>query len=143
MSRIYRTSDIIKIEVDGLKIGVSPLTFDQKMIAQALVMNGDVTSAMKGAAYAVKCALKSIEGLTDADGQEYALSFNNNMLSDECWDDIQNIEQATKLTLVSLNLLAGMPKEFTDPNNGKRLEGVSIIKTEGSKAKKTQRTPGP
>lgn len=136
MSRIYKTTDIIKVQVDGLKIGVSPLTFEQKMTAQAMVMGGDVTSAMKGAAYAVRCSLKKIEGLEDADGNPYELNIENNMLTDDCWNDLQNLEQSTKLTLISLNLLQGIPKEFADPNTGKRLEGVSIIKSEGNKPKK-------
>ena len=136
MTKIYRTSDVIRLKVDGLKIGVSPLTFDQKMEVQAEILKGDAQSAMRGAALAVKFALKELQGLKTSDNKDYALEREDNKLTDECWDDLCNISEGSKLTLVCLNLINGVPKDFVDPNTGEKLEGVSLVRQESSRKKK-------
>jgi isopentenyl diphosphate isomerase/L-lactate dehydrogenase-like FMN-dependent dehydrogenase len=136
VNRIYRTSDVIELEVDGLKIGISPLTFEQKMEIQGQMLTGNAMDAMKAAALAVKYSLKKIEGLETEDGSAYQLSFESNRISDACWDELQNISQSGKLTTVCLNLLNSIPEDFTDPATGKKIPGVSRIKRENKDAKK-------
>lgn len=136
MSKIYRTSDIIPLNIDGLKIGVSPLTFEQKMEIQAQMLSGKPTDAMKAAAFAVKYALKKLDGIEDSNGNPYELQFENGRITDQCWDDLQNMAQSQKLTMVCLNLLSSVPDEFTDPATGKKIEGVKRLDKEKSSAKK-------
>jgi hypothetical protein len=45
------------------------------------------------------------------------------------------MEQSQLLITVCLNLINGVPSEFVDPNTGKPLSGVSVIK-DNTKAKK-------
>lgn len=136
MAKIYRTTDVIKLEIGGLVIGISPLSFEQKMNVQAEILKGDALGPMKGASLAVKYALKSIEGVEDQDGNPYELQFENGIVSDSCWDDLQNISQGSVLTMACLNLLDKVPSEFIDPNTGKKLEGVKILKETSSSKKK-------
>jgi hypothetical protein len=136
MTKIYRTSDIIPLKVDGLRIGISPLTFDQKMEVQAEILKGDAQGAMRGAALAVRCAVKELSGIKTTSGDEYELSFEDGMLSQDCWDDLCNIAEGSKLTMVCLNLINGVPKDFIDPNTGEKIEGVSVIQQESSRSKK-------
>lgn len=135
MAKIYRTTDIIPLNIDGLVVNISPLTFEQKMDIQAEILKGSPQSAMSAAALAVKSSVKSISGVENQDGSPYEVALVNNKLSDECWNDLQNIEQAQKLIMVCLNLINGIPKDFSDPNTGKPLQGVSIVKDQ-SKGKK-------
>jgi hypothetical protein len=135
MAKIYRATDIIPLEIDGLVVNISPLTFEQKMDIQSEILKGDAQSAMRAAARAVKSAVKSIQGIENQDGSEYKLQMENGKLTDTCWDDLQNIEQAQKLIMVCLSLISGIPKEFVDSNTGKPIQGVSLIQDK-SKAKK-------
>ena len=105
------------------------------MDVQALVLEGTAMSAMKGAALALKYSLKEIKGLESEEG-EYQLEVENNMVTDNCIDDLFNIEQGTKLTLVALNLLQGIPESFINPENGEPIKGVKILKGKSSGKKK-------
>jgi len=138
--RIYSTEDRIKIKVDGLVFEISPLSFNQKMEIQAEIINGEIKGdplgAMKGAALAVKYAVKSITGLKNSEGKDYEFGFDDKGLTDESVDDLFNMEQGQKLTLVCLNLLAAIPKEFVDPSTGEAIEGVSLVKKGKTPAKK-------
>lgn len=133
MGKIYRVSDRIKVKVDGLVVEISPLTFEQKINVQAEVLKGDPMSAMRGAALAVKYALKGLSGLTCPDGSEYELEFAGGALTDQCLDDLFNLKESEKLALISLNLLQSVPSAFVDPNTGEKIEGVSIVKESGGK----------
>jgi hypothetical protein len=136
MSKIYRTSDTVALNLDGLVVKISPLSYKQKMDVQAEILTGDTRGAMNAAALAVKYALKDIQGLEDSEGNPYQLKFENGKVADECWDDLQNIKEGQKLIMVCLNLMNSVPKDFVDPNTGKKLEGVSLIKSEAPKPKK-------
>lgn len=135
MARIYKTTDIIPIKIDGLVINVSPLTFEQKMQIQTEVLKGSAQSAMRAAKLACQSAIKDISGIEDVDGSKYMIELKDGKLTDECWDDLQNIEQTQKMITVCLGLINGVPREFTNPETGEKLEGVSLIK-EATKAKK-------
>lgn len=136
MAKIYRRDSRISLNIDGLAVKISPLTFHQKMEVQDLVLEGTAMSAMKGAALALRYSLKDIKGLKDDDGDDYHLEVENDMVSEECIDDLFNIEQGTKLTLIALNLLQGVPQSFVDPNTGEPIEGVKVLKRAASGKKK-------
>lgn len=136
MSKIYRTTDVIPVKVDSLVVGISPLTFEQKMQVQSQVLKGGTDAAMRGAKLALQSAIKSIKGLEDASGKAYEIDIKDGKLTDECWEDLQNIEETPKLITVCLALINGVPKEFVDPETKKKIPGVSFITAEDSKQKK-------
>lgn len=134
MARIYKTSDRIKVKVDGLVFIISPLSFDQKAEIQALAASGDLYKGLQAAKLAVKYAVKDVEGLKDGEG-EYQPQLQDNILDDQSLDDIFNLEQNEKLAFACLNLLQSIPKEFMDPHTGNKLEGVSFVKESSGKKK--------
>ena len=90
----------------------------------------------ESAAEALKCAIKGVEGLTLSDGKDYSLEFDDNKeLTDECLDDLLNLEVAGELTTISVSLLNGVPKEFVNPNTGEKLDGVEYVDKGGSTKK--------
>lgn len=139
MAKIYRTSDRIKINVEGLVVHISPLTYQKKAEMQALILQG---KPMDAAVLALKSSIKDVEGLEDMSGSDYELDFVENELSDHCIDDLLNIAQGTTLNLVAIELLNGVPDEFTDPNTGQKLAGVEFVKEEKSAGKKSRRKAG-
>lgn len=136
MAKIYRTSDIIPINIDGLTIHVSPLTFEQKMNVQSELLKGGAAAAMKAAALACRYAIKKINGIETLDGETYSVAVENGVLTEECWNDLQNVEQSQKMITVCLGLINGIPKDFVDPSTGETLKGVSIVKETTKKSKK-------
>ena len=130
MSTIYRLKDKIKVKIDDLKIKVSPLSYSQKMEVQdemtKAVVEKDMKYAMSGTIKAIKYSLKSIKGLTTPDGEEYELEFENNQVTDECIDDLLNIQYSQKLAAVCTSLVSGIGQEIVDPSTGEVMEGISF-----------------
>jgi hypothetical protein len=132
MARIYRTTDKIPVKIDDILIKISPLTVDHKAEIQSILLTAqlkkDVAGLIKGNKLAMKYAVKSMEGVEDSDGNAYKLEFDeNNNLTDQCLDDLFNLEVTNKIVMVCANLLKKIPDEFTD-TDGNKLEGVEIIK---------------
>jgi hypothetical protein len=130
MAKIYRTSDRIKIQIDDVVVTISPLSYHQKMDAQSDIANGqlkkDFNLMNSGIIKSLKYAIKDVKGLVDAKGKPYKLEFIDGVLSEQCVDDIFNIELHKKLTMVCAALMSGVPSEFTD-QDGNKIEGVEII----------------
>lgn len=145
MAKIYRTSDRIKIKVggdDGIILTVSPLNQHQKTeIQQHLIksqITKDPTSATLGVTLALKYAVKAIEGIEDMDGNKYQLALQDGMLTDDCVQDLLNMELIGPVMMVCSALSNGVPKKFMNSITGKELPDVEIIKAESEK--KTQPT---
>ena len=130
MGKIYRRSDRIRIKIDDMVVTISPLSLDQKTEIQDLIARGKVTSNYKmvteGITLAVKYSVKKIENLFDYDDHEYKVEIENDRLTDECVNDLFNIELHKKLTMICTSLLSSIPSEFLDIN-GQKLEGVEIL----------------
>ena len=127
MSVVYRTSDRLKVKVGGLVFKISPLSKYQKEKIQTLSIENKL---MESAAEAIKCAIKGVDGLTTMNGDDYDLEFDDNKeLTDASVDDLMNLGEISELATVCASLLNGIPKEFIDPYTGKKLKGVSWIKS--------------
>ncbi len=140
MARIYKRSDRIVVQIDDVTVKLAPLSLDQKTeIQQALLMakaKGDLKELTKAIVLAVKYSLKDIRGVQDEDG-EYKLRMDGDVVADDCLEEIMNLDMHKKLTMVTMSMLAGVPKVFTDEEN-KAIEGVEILnQPEGSPAGKT------
>ena len=126
--KVYKTTDKIKITVDDLTVEISPLTYEVKSEIQANILNGGQMGIVNAAKSAIKHGLKSITGLENPDGTPYVLEFENGALTESCVDDILNIDEDDKLSLVCTSLLNGIPKDFVDPQTGKKIKGIHIEK---------------
>lgn len=94
--------------------------------------NGDLNAAMDAVSNSIKYSLKEIHGVTveDEEGNEtpYKLSFEDNGdLTDECIDDLLNMEESNKINAICSSLIGGVPTGTIKDNNGNPMEGVSII----------------
>lgn len=134
MSIVYRKSDRITLKVHDLTVKVAPLTFAEKAEINGLIGSAaDPNGAMKGSLLAVKCAVKDIKGLTLPDGSPYKLEFENDKLTDECVDDLTNIQGGSELFIACLNLISGVPQDFINPVTGQKLEGIEVVKEKAAK----------
>lgn len=128
MAIIHRKSDRIKVKIEDITLVVSPLSQHDKNTIQSLLVSGKVDSIMNGATMALKCAIKDIGGVTH-NNEQYRLEFDDNKhITDDCLDDLMNLEMHDKISSVCLALLGGIPKEFLNAETGEVLEGVRIIK---------------
>lgn len=132
MARIYKRSDRIKVKIDEVTVTIAPLSLDQKTEAQSLMalgkINRDYNLITKGIISLIKSAVKSIDGLENADGSKYQLTFNGDLLSDESIDDLFNIELHKKLVMVCSSLVVSIPTQFVD-ETGQPIEGVTLLDT--------------
>jgi hypothetical protein len=135
MARIYKRSDRVTIKIDDVLIKVAPLSLDQKAeVQQAMLLGkskGNIREATRAMSLAVKYGVKSMEGLVDSDNKPYELQFDGENLSDECVEDLFNLEITDKLVMVCINLVNKVPNDFTDAQ-GNKLEGVELVKTKTS-----------
>lgn len=134
--KIYKTSDRIKVKIDDISIKIAPLSYETKCEIQANLINGDTLGIVKAAKLSIQHGVKEIEGVENADGSAYELQFENGALTEECVDDLLNIDQDNKLSFVCTKLLEGIPTSFVDPQTGKKIEGISIEKPAVSRKKK-------
>jgi hypothetical protein len=133
MAIVYRTSDRLRVKVGELVVVIGPLNRYQKAKVQSLIVEDKMYDS---AAEALKGSIKGIEGLETVDGGQYQLQFDDNKeLTDECLDDLLNLDVAGELTVMAVSLLNGIPKEFTNPATGKKLKGVEYVE-EGESTKK-------
>lgn len=140
MARIYKRSDRIAVKIDEITVKLAPLSLDQKSEIQQLMLTGrtkaDLKLLTKGIALSIKYGLKSVEGIEDSDGNPYKLSLDSNdQLTDECVDELMNLELSKKLSLVCAGLVNGVPKDFTD-ENGNPIEGIEVVKPSKVEASK-------
>lgn len=123
---VYSTDDIIEVNVEGLTVSVSPLTYKQKNEIQNLFLNRE---ALEGAILAMRYAIKDIKGLKSRDGKDFKLKTKNNQLDDKTVDMLLNSPVGTKINLVCVSLLNGIPDQFLHPETGQPLDGVSYVES--------------
>ena len=138
---IYRKDDKVSVKIDDIEIKISPLTHAQKSELQSHMMkavNGDMNEAMISVQKSLKFAVKDIKGVFFMDGndkREYALSFEDGQLTDECIDELLNLPISNKISSVCSALLQGVPDKIVD-KDGKEIEGIKILSGGGKKPKK-------
>ena len=139
MAILLRKKDRITILIEGINLKFAPLSFAAKMEINDVLVNADETdlaASMKASKIAIAHAVKEMEGIETLDGEKYALEFEGDKLSEECVDDLLNLEICPKLMVACTSLLGGIPSEIVDPSTGKALEGVEIKMPKKRKAKK-------
>lgn len=139
MSIIYRTTDRIPIKIHDITVKISPLSMQQKNEILALMIEGqkanDMVKLSQATMLALRFSLKSVEGIQDAEGNEYNLEFENGILTEQCTDDMLNMNQSAALTQVCAAIINGVPSQFVD-GKGQPLEGVSFVQDTKKKSKK-------
>lgn len=128
MAKILRTSDRIHVQIDDVRVSISPLSFHQKAEVQSMLSLQ--SGYLKAAFAAIKYSVKAVSGIEVGDGEKYELEFEEGgkALSDQCVDDLLNMESSAKLLTVCASMMAGIPSAGFADAEGKPLEGVSIVK---------------
>ncbi len=135
MIKVYKKTDRIKVNIDGLTFSIAPLTLKQKKEIQSHLykasVENDLVSAQDASVMSLKYSVKNVKGLYDLNEEEYQLQFDENgNLSDESIDDLLNIEQNTKLAVVWNSLVNGVSHEIIDPMTEKPMKGISFGESE-------------
>ena len=133
--KVYSLKDRITVDIDGVSFKLAPLSYKQKIEIQNMLTTGQES---EGTIKAVQYSLKGVEGLTDSNDNEYELRFDDNGLTEDCLDEILNIETSMKLVTTCVTFINGIPKQIITPD-GKPLEGVKIVNPKQGKKKKTSR----
>lgn len=129
MAKIYKTSDRLPISIHNINFKISPLTFAQRAEVQAdlfAASKGDMAKATEASFKAVQYAVKEISGVESYDGTPYALTFADNILTDECVNDLLNLEIFPELTSVMTSLINGIPDKIVDAE-GKEVKGITLL----------------
>jgi hypothetical protein len=134
--RIYSKTDRIKVKIDEVVFTISPLSYKQKIEVQSLFTSG---KQFEGSILSIRMAVKDIEGVEDAQGNAYKLKFENELISEDCIDDILNIENSMKLQLTCAELINGIPKEIIHPITGEVVKGINFLNNKEKDSKKKSR----
>ena len=133
MAKIYKASDRVEVKIGDITVKIAPLTLLQKNEVQRLMLDGqkasDILKLNDSILLAIRYCLKDIQGVKDSDENDYQLEFDSNMLTENCVNDLMNMEESQNLIKVASTFIAGIPKSFD-------IEGVSIV----SKGKKSPGT---
>ena len=139
MARIFRTSDRIPVKIGDLSIIVSPLSFAQKTELQTIMLSAanDPMRAVKGAAMAIRFAVKGVTGVETMDGEPWTPTFDaDGLLSEESCDELLNLEENPKLIALCTQLVAGVPVNgVLDPHTRKPMDGITLELPKVKKAK--------
>jgi hypothetical protein len=126
MSKIYRTTDRLPVAIGNIEFKISPLSFQQRSEIQSHLQKanaGDMMEAMQGSFLALKYAVKEIKGIETFDGKKYKLLFETDgekSLTDDCVNDLMNLECFPKISTMSVALINGVPDKAP-------MEGITLL----------------
>jgi hypothetical protein len=128
---VYKSTDRVPVKIGDLTFWISPLRADQKLEIMSLVEREggmEVVDQMKQSFLAVRYSVKEVEGLKNHDGSEYKLSLDDSgVMTDECLDDLLQLEVRQKIVDTCLKLLPGV-QEIKIPGVKIDLKKVRSIK---------------
>lgn len=126
MAKVYKQSDRKIIKIDDLTVTVGPLSKDNKEKAIAMLTEGQKTQSInllnEAIFFTLRACVKKLEGAMDADDNPYQLAFENGLMTEECLQDLTNMESSAKLLAVCGILL----HDFTATKF--EMKGVEVIK---------------
>lgn len=134
---IHKITDRIKVKIGEITFHLSPLSWDQKqdILSETKMVEG--SGKNRNSTYkCLKYAVKDIEGVTLEDGSPYTLKLENGILSDECVEDLLNLELSPKLIMACFSFVQGVPNKIFNPVTGEVVEGVEIVKKDFKKKSK-------
>jgi hypothetical protein len=124
VAKIYRTTDRIKFKIGDVQISISPLSVFEKSKITQLMMDAQENKSIQlitdASLYALKVCLKDLKGVTDYEGNEYRLEFEGNELTQQCAEDLLNLDNSSKLIELCTSFINGVKLDNLP-------EGVSLI----------------
>lgn len=133
MAIVYPIDHLVKIRIKDVTFHVRPLTGNEKIEITAMMTKQEGTlieNLAKTTYYMMRIMIKEVEGLQTPNGKKWSLRFKDAKITDECLDELTNIQLQKFLGPALNNFLAGVPSELLHPQTGEKLEGVEIITDE-------------
>lgn len=143
MAKIFKTSDRLPIKIHNFEFKISPLTFAQRAEVQSHLVKahgGDLSEATVASFKAIKFSIKEMKGITCFDGTDYTLEFTDGVLTDECANDLLNLEIYPELTSFTTSLINGVPDQVLD-DKGLPVKGISLLYRDGAKRPNSKKAP--
>lgn len=127
--KILRASDIVQIKINTLEIKVKPLTYGKRIEMAKFVTVKDGKEVQNYADTMMFLIKNTVKGIK-SDGEELALEFENDVLSDDSMTDVMgllegNVEAFKDITIISSAAGKKIPK-IINPEDGKEIDGVEI-----------------
>jgi hypothetical protein len=108
-----------------------PLTVAEKAeITGSLKNTSDMSDMLDFTRKVISKTLKDVKGLERPDGSSYRLEFEGEGITNDCLDDLLNLEINEKFITVAGMFLRGVPAEgcIINPKTNEPLEGVLVKK---------------
>jgi hypothetical protein len=135
---IRSKNDRVLVEISGsqteekpVQFFFKPLTVGEKTeITGSLKPGSEMKEMLEFTRLVISKTLKDVKGLERADGSSYRLEFEGDNISQDCLDDLMNLEINEKIITVAGMFLKGVPSEggVINPKTGTPLEGVVVKK---------------
>ena len=143
MIKIYKTSDLLPVKIHDVEFKISPLTFEHRSAIQGILSeaakNNDMAKMAEASFFAIKYAVKEIKGIESWDGSPFELEIKDKVLTDECVNDLLNLEIFPELAKVSSALINGVPSQILD-EAGQPVKGIVLQYANGAKRPNSKRT---
>lgn len=126
MAKILSTKSTFTLKIDDLKFTLKPLNYMHRLeLDECFIQKGgsNLQKLYRSQSILIKYSLKSVKGIKNHDDSDYELEFNDDgSLTDDCVNDIMNIQQRHKLTTAAMNVLNGVMEMSDDITQGIELE---------------------
>ena len=140
--KIPRLGSKFKVTIQDAIFTVVPLTYEKKAEMgnfTKIVAGREIVDTQKVSHFLIKHSIKSLEGVTDLDGEKYELEFDGDCLTDNCASEIGQMLIASEIQLACMAVSGGHYDKVINPINGETLDG---IKVEYIKKKKEDKAVG-
>lgn len=138
---IRSKNDRVLVEISGsnpsekpAQFFFKPLTIGEKTEISGRVKKGfdegDLGGVLEFTRLVLSKTLKDVKGLERPDGSSYRLEFEGDSISEDCLDDLMNLEINERFITVAGMFLRGVPVEgqVINPKTNKPLDGVVVKK---------------
>lgn len=127
--KILRMTDRITVEAKGVTVTIAPMNHQVKteVLGMIKVVGGKEVADVGGQTVkAIKHCVKRIDGLEDFNGQEYAVTLDDQgNLTDDCVSEViaalSDVTLATAMANAAMGAVTTMPKGVEIKINGKPL----------------------
>lgn len=127
--KIARLTDRFIIKLGEISVEVSPMSGKEKveMGGFSTWKEGKlITDKPRQEHFIIKHTVKNILGVTDTRGEDYKLSFDGNVLTDDCADEVLGLLASTWFPVATVQLAQNSLGAVINPITGKALDGVEI-----------------
>lgn len=138
MAIVYPTKKSVFIKIGEVTFKVMPLSRQQKLLITEMIYKdaGSIHINLAKSTYEMmRMMIKGVDGLKNPDGSAYELKFKDNLLTDDCLDDLSNVVDTQNIQMALKNFLTGVPSKLYS------IIGESITPLKGAKVLQEKDVP--